>query len=186
MNGSHHDGVETGGERILRWPVVTIRDERPDDIAAIREVHDRAFGREPEGRLVDALRANGAVLLSSVAVLDGRVVGHVLYSPAIIGMSVHGAALGPVAVLPEHQRQGIGTKLIEVGNLRIKSADWPFIIVLGHPTYYPRFGFRRASDLGIKCEWDVAPDVFMVRVLDEQRMRSVSGVAKYRDEFGVV
>ena len=165
--------------------MLDIREERPEDIPSIRDVNNRAFGQQQEGNIVDALRSNGAVSLSLVATLDGRVVGHILYSPASVS-EVAGAALGPMGVLPEHQRQGIGSELVEAGNRHLKNAGCPFIIVLGHAAFYPRFGFRPGNTRGIRCEWDVADDVFMLLVLDEQRMQGVSGLAKYRDEFSTV
>ena len=142
----------------------------------------RAFGQDQEGNIVDALRSNGVALLSLVATLSDRVVGHIMYSPATIG-DITGAALGPMAVLPEHQRSGIGSKLVSAGNQKLKAAGYPFIIVLGHPNFYPRFGFRRASSLAVKCEWDVPDDVVMLLILDEAKMRNVSGMVKYRHEF---
>lgn len=166
--------------------MVQIREERPGDDAAIREVNERAFGRQQEANIVDALRCNDAVLLSLVATLHGRVVGHVVYSAASVAGKVEGAALGPVAVLPECQRQGIGTELVATGNKKLAEAGCPFIIVLGHPQYYPRFGFKPAGAYGIKCAWEVPDGVFMLLVLDEQKMRGVSGLAKYRDEFSSV
>ncbi|PYK52771.1 MAG: GNAT family N-acetyltransferase [Verrucomicrobia bacterium] len=146
----------------------------------------RAFGQDQESNIVDALRANGAALLSLVATLDDRVVGHIMYSPLTIGGNVTGAALGPMAVLPEHQRQGIGSKLVKVGNQKLKDAGYPFIIVVGHADYYPRFGFKRANEHGITCEWDLPDDVFMLLVLDQAKMESVSGLATYRHEFSSV
>ena len=163
--------------------LIEIREERPDDIFAVREVNRCAFEQEQESNIVDALRANGGALLSLVATMSDRVVGHIMYSPVTVGDTVNGVALGPMAVLPEHQRQGIGTKLIEAGNRKIKDAGYPFIIVVGHAEYYPRFGFRPASKYGIKCEWDVPNDVFMVLMLDQAKMQVVSGLAKYRAEF---
>ena len=162
-----------------------IRPERPDDLLAIREVHQRAFGQDQEANIVDALRANGAVLVSLVATLGDEVVGHVLYSPATIG-SITGAALGPVAVAPDVQNRGIGVRLIDAGNRMLAAASCPFVIVLGHPAYYPRFGFVPARTRGVSCQWDVPDDAFMVLVLDEARMRGVSGAATYRDEFSTV
>jgi putative acetyltransferase len=171
--------------RILRVKaVIEIREERPDDVAAIREVNKLAFGQDQEDNIVDALRSNGGALLSLVATLDNLVAGHIMYSPATVG-DVNGAALGPVAVLPEHQRSGIGSKLIETGNQKIKEAGWPFIIVLGHADYYPRFGFKPASSFGIRCEWEVPADAFMLLVLDQDRMQGVSGLAQYRPEFSL-
>ena len=163
-----------------------IREERWGDIAAIREVNNRAFGQKQEGNIVDALRTNNAVLLSLVATLNDQVVAHILYSPVTVKDEVTGAALGPMAVLPQHQRQGIGSKLVEAGNQKIKDAGWPFIIVLGHADFYPRFGFQPASTHGIKCEWQVPDEVFMLLVLDQTKMSGVSGLARYRREFSSV
>lgn len=166
--------------------LVEIREECPDDVAAVRDLNRRAFGQDQESNIVDALRANAAALLSLVATVNDGVVGHIVYSPLSIGGNVTGAALGPMAVLPEHQRQGIGSKLIEAGNQKLKNAGCPFIIVVGHADYYPRFGFRPAREHGIKCEWDAPNDVFMLLVLDQAKMEGVSGLAKYRDEFSSV
>ena len=164
---------------------IEIREERPEDIPAIRDVNRHAFGQEQEGRIVDALRSNGAAMLSLVATVDSRVVGHIMYSPITVGDKVTGAALGPMAILPEHQRQGLGSKLIEAGIQKLREAGYPFIIVLGHADYYPRFGFKPASGFGIKCEWDVPDNVFMLLVLDEAKMQRVTGLAKYRQEFSL-
>ena len=161
---------------------VEIREERPADLAAIREVNKRAFGQDQEGNIVDALRSNRAALLSLIATPNDRVVGHIMYSPATIG-EITGAALGPMAVLPEHQRQRIGSKLVDAGNRKLKEAGVPFIIVVGHPNFYPRFGFKPASALAMKCEWDVPDDVCMLLLLDEVKMMGVSGLVKYRHEF---
>lgn len=161
---------------------IEIKEERDDDVAAIRDVNKRAFAQDQEGNIVDALRSSGTALLSLVATLNDRVVGHIMYSPATIGDTT-GAALGPMSVLPEYQRQGIGSKLVSSGNHRISAAGLPFIIVLGHPNYYPRFGFRPASAFAIKCEWDVPDDVVMLLILDHAKMQNVSGLVKYRHEF---
>ncbi len=161
---------------------IEIREERADDVAAIRDVNRRAFGQELEGNIVDALRSNGAALLSLVATLDDEVAGHIMYSAATIG-EVTGAGLAPMAVLPEHQRKGIGSKLVEAGNRKLEDEGCPFIIVLGHANYYPRFGFIPASTHGIKCEWDVPDEAFMLLILDQAKMQGVSGSAKYRPEF---
>ena len=166
--------------------LVEVREESPGDVEAVRDVNKRAFGQDQEGHIIDALRANGAALLSLVATLSGRVVGHIIYSPVSVSGKVTGAGLGPMAVLPEHQRQGIGSKLIETGNRKLQDTGCPFIVVLGHAHYYPRFGFRPASSYGIKCEWEVPDEVFMVLVLHQAKMRAVSGLAKYRREFSSV
>jgi putative acetyltransferase len=165
--------------------LIEIREEQPGDITAIRELNRRAFGQDQEGHIVDALRANGAALLSLVATLQSRVAGHIMYSPVLVG-HVTGAALGPMAVLPEHQRQGIGSMLVEAGSQKLKHAGCPFIVVVGHSAFYARFGFKPASTYGVNCEWDVPDDVFMALVVDQARMQGVVGLAKYRAEFSTV
>ena len=165
--------------------MIEIRREEPRDAPAIREVNRRAFGQDQEANIIDALRANGAALLSLVATVEGVVVGHAMYSPASVG-AVEGAALGPIAVVPEHQGHGIGGRLIEAGNRILASTSCPFVIVLGHAAYYPRFGFLPARSRGIHCEWDVPDEAFMVLALDDAKMQGVSGLAKYRAEFSTV
>lgn len=165
--------------------MIEIREELTTDIPAIRDVNQQAFAQDQEGRIVDTLRSNGAALLSLVAVANGEVVGHIMYSPASVGQ-VMGAALGPMAVLPEYQRQGIGSQLVEAGNQKLKASGYPFIVVVGHADYYPRFGFQPASNFGLRCEWPVPDNVFMALVLDSEKMEGVSGLAKYRHEFSSV
>jgi len=162
---------------------IEIREEQLSDIPAIRKVNRRAFGQDQEGNIVNALRTNRAALLSLVATLNGQVVGYIMYSPLVVGGKFEGAALGPMAVLPEHQRQGIGSQLVKTGNRKLKEAGCPFIIVVGHAHFYPRFGFASARALGITCEWDVPDEAFMLLVLDQARIRGISGLAKYRHEF---
>ena len=164
-----------------------IRSERPEDIPAIRTVNEEAFGQAEEADIVDRLRGTCDGLLSLVGVIDERVVGHVLFSPVTLdGPSgvVEGMGLAPMGVLPEYQRQGIGSKLVQAGLAALRESGCPFVIVLGHVEYYPRFGFEPASRHGIRCQWGGVPDeAFMILVLDETAMDGVSGVAKYRDEF---
>ena len=164
--------------------MIEIRPEEPRDIAEIRDVNHRAFGQHQEGNIVDRLRANGGALLSLVAVTQDRVVGHIMYSPARVG-SFHGAALGPMAVLPDEQRHGIGTKLVKAGNDRLARSGCPFVVVVGHAEFYPRFGFRPASTYGITCEWDVPDDVFMALMLNDTQM-AAAGPAEFRREFSTV
>lgn len=164
---------------------IEITEERPGDVVAIRDLNQRAFEQDQEANIVDALRSNGGALLSLVATVNGLVVGHIMYSPVSVG-SLRGAALGPMAVLPELQRQGIGSKLVDAGNRQIEAGGCPFIIVVGHPEFYPRFGFKPARTRGITSEWNVPDEVLMLMVLDEGEMQGVSGVAKYRSEFSSV
>jgi putative acetyltransferase len=92
-------------------------------------------------------------------------------------------ALAPMAVLPEYQRQGIGSALLRTGIEKLKKRQCPFIIVLGHAEYYPRFGFEPASRYGIRSEWEVPDDAFMILVIGEFEMRDGVALAKYRPEF---
>jgi putative acetyltransferase len=165
--------------------LIEIREEYPGDVMSIRDVNKRAFEQDQEGNIVDALRSTGAALLSLVATLNGRIVGHVMYSPVSVG-EITGAGLGPMAVLPEHQRQGVGSKLVRAGNQKLRDSGCPFIVVVGHSSFYPRFGFRPASSCGISCEWEVPDDVFMLLVLDQTAMQGVSGLAHYRSEFSTI
>ena len=165
--------------------VVTIRQERPEDAAAIRTVNERAFGEPLEARLVDMLRKNNAVIISMVAVINDQIVGHILFT-AVQLESMEGVGLAPMAVLPEVQRSGIGSQLIEEGVRRIRERGKAFIVVLGHPEYYPRFGFRPASRYNIRCEWEVPDEAFMILPLDDRALVGVSGLAQYRPEFKAV
>jgi putative acetyltransferase len=133
-------------------PDPSIRAERPSDRDAIRTVTEAAFGREQEARIVDAIRAseNFVPELSLVAERDGRVVGHVLLSyVGIDGDARQVLELGPLSVAPEHQGHGIGAALTREALRLADDRGEPLVLVLGHPGYYPRFGFRRAHELGI-------------------------------------
>lgn len=166
---------------------ITIRPETAADIAQVRGVNERAFGQPIEADLVDRLRRNCPDALSLVASVDGRVVGHILFTPVVIEhtpQAIVGAALAPMAVDPDLQRLGIGTQLVTRGLEILRERGCPFVVVVGHPEYYPRFGFEPASRHGVRCQWDsVSDDAFMVRPFDAARMRNVTGVAKYSVEF---
>lgn len=162
--------------------MIDIRDERPTDIDAIREVNRLAFARDAEGRLVDALRANGAATLSLVATDDDLVVGHIMFSPLFVG-DLQGVGLAPMAVAPSHQRRSIGSRLVDAGIERLRRMGCPFIVVIGHPGFYPRFGFQPAALHALTCDWDVRPEAFMVNILDPATGRHLGGRAQYRQEF---
>jgi putative acetyltransferase len=170
--------------------MIAIRAEEPEDRTAVRFVNELAFFRPDEADLVDLLRSGCPESVSFVATDDETVVGHILFTPVTIisGPSViTGMGLGPMAVLPSHQGQGIGSALVRHGLEQAQARGCPFVVVVGHPEYYPRFGFEPASRRGIRSQWpDMADDAFMVVVFDETAMRDVAGVARYRDEFDAV
>ncbi|CAB1055923.1 Acetyltransferase, GNAT family [Olavius sp. associated proteobacterium Delta 1] len=167
--------------------MVEVRIEQPDDIDAVRLVNDQAFGQPDEGRIVDKLRNSCEEIISLVAISKNQIVGHILFSPVTIdnkGSVIEGMGLAPMAVLPEFQNRGIGSELATEGLRLIKRMKCPFVIVLGHDQYYPRFGFQTASKYGLQCQWDGVPDeVFMVLILNASTMNDVSGVVRYRYEF---
>ena len=165
-----------------------IRPERPEDSSQIRHVNELAFGQPAEADLVDKLRKTCAEALSLVAEDGGAVVGHILFTPVVVeGRLGSGMGLAPMAVLPARQRQGIGSQLVRRGLDILRERGCPFVVVVGHPEYYPRFGFEPASKHGLVSQWEGMPDAaFMVLVLNGHAMVGASGVARYRDEFNEV
>jgi putative acetyltransferase len=169
--------------------MITIRVEAAEDVDAVWRVNEAAFGRAGEADLVDALRRRGAVILSLVAEQEGAVVGHILFSPVTISdgdKTVTAVGLGPMAVAPGYQGMGIGSQLVEAGIAWLREAGHRVVIVLGHPEYYPRFGFVLASRHGIRWENEVPEDVFMALALHPGGLAGVRGVVRYQPEFGGV
>jgi len=165
--------------------MVEIREEQPRDRDAVRSVNQAAFNNGPEAVLVDRLRAGCEGYLAFVAVEDARVVGHILFTPATIdGCDLVGMGLAPMAVLPGHQRKGIGSQLVRHGLEHVRRSGCPFVVVLGHPEYYPRFGFERASQYRLQSQWEGVPDeAFMVISIDSKALPKEGGTARYRPEF---
>ena len=166
--------------------MITIRHEKPADIPLIYSVIEQAFKRDAEARLADKLRQACAEYLSLVADDNGTIVGHIMFTPVLIknGAETQGMGLAPMTVLPPVQRQGIGAQLITAGLQLLQEKGCPFVIVLGHPDYYSRFGFQPASRFNIKSQWEDVPDeAFMVFILDDKNMKNVSGIATFRNEF---
>jgi putative acetyltransferase len=165
-----------------------IRTEKPEDVEAVRNVNIAAFGRENEANLVDRMRGIGATF-SFVAVQSDRVVGHIFFSPVVVegkcsrNLSIQG--LAPVAVLPNYQRQGIGTLLIREGLKECGRSAFQAVVVLGHPDFYSRFGFIPASRKNLGCEYDVPDEAFMVFELESGALEDCSGTVKYRSEFSL-
>jgi putative acetyltransferase len=163
-----------------------IRREQPEDIAAIHEVHELAFGRPAEADLVDALRAKSKATLSLVAVENDRIVGHILFSPVTINSAERtfsAVGLAPMAVLPERQGRGIGSQLVKAGLIECRNTGYDCVVVLGHPTYYPRFGFVPASRYGLRSEYEVPDEAFMVLAWHAGVLKDRGGVVRYQPEF---
>jgi putative acetyltransferase len=171
-----------------------VRAERLEDVIAIRHVNIAAFGRENEAELVDRLRGIPDTF-SFVAVafdsrserLRQRVVGHIFFSAIEIDgecpRDLRILGLAPVAVLPERQRQGIGSLLIRYGLQECARLGFPAVVVLGSPTYYSRFGFIPAKEKGLGCEYAVPDEAFMVLELVSSALVGCVGTVKYRSEF---
>lgn len=167
----------------LSHPRPEIRPERREDFEQVRRVNVEAFGQEAEADLVEHLREGGGAALSLVAVQDGEVVGHILFSPVAFEPREGGgdrlprmAGLAPMAVLPGLQRPGIGSGLIEHGLAACRRDGFEAVVVLGHPEYYPRFGFEPAARRGIASEYPVPDEVFMVLELRPGALDGWSGL----------
>ena len=154
--------------------MVEVRFEQPKDIDEFRLLNDKAFGQPVEGHIVDKLRQSCNRILSLVAISNNKIVGHIMFSPVTIETQevvIQGMGLAPMAVLPELQNQGIGSILVKEGLRIIRNMSYPFVIVLGHKKYYPRFGFERASKYGLKSQWEGIPDeAFMAMILNDSIM----------------
>lgn len=150
-----------------------IRPEQPADVDAIQRINTAAFETDAEARLVDALRSAADPFISLVAELDVTPVGHIVFSPATIEghANINLLGLAPMAVLPQHQRQGIGAALVRAGLEACRERNAHAVIVLGHPNYYPKFGFAPASQFGIACEYEAPDEAFLLQQLTPRRPR---------------
>jgi len=170
---------------------LTIRQETVEDWPAVDEIVRRAFGREDEARFVRAARAAPEFIpeLSLVAELDGSLAGHVLFLPIMIesDAAAHRAlVLAPLAVRPDGQNAGVGSRLAREGLERGRAVGHRLVVVTGHPNYYPRFGFVPARPLGIEPPAPLPDPVFMVCELVEGALRGVRGKVRYPPAFEVL
>ena len=161
-----------------------IRPEQAADWPAVHAVHSSAFPTDAEARLVGRLRANGRAVVSLVAEEQLGIIGHILLSAVTIcgASSSRGLGLAPVAVLPARQRRGIGGALIRAGLDACRAQGYGFVVLIGHPEYYPRFGFQRASGFRLANEYG-ADDAFMVLELAPQSLPPEGGLVQYGPEF---
>lgn len=163
---------------------ISARVEKPGDADSIRQTNDLAFEGPLEGRIVDALRGTPDSI-SLVATMNERVVGHILFTPVSVepAVNVRVAGLAPMAVHPDHQRSGIGGELIRAGLEECRRQGYSAVVVLGHPEYYPRFGFAPAHTFGLTCEFPSPPEAFMALELSPGALGGIHGLVRYRPEF---
>jgi putative acetyltransferase len=161
--------------------------ERAADADAVSAVNTAAFGRPDEARLVERLREYARLYLGLVADADGTVVGHILFTP--VTLHCYQApyvvlALAPMAVLPAWQRRGVGSALVREGLVACRAAGHDVVVVVGHPAFYPRFGFVPARPLGLMSEPPYPDEAFMVAELTPGALRGRRGVVLYGGDFG--
>ena len=165
-----------------------LRAEEQRDWPAVHAVHVSAFETPAEADLVSVLREQAMPVVSLVAEEGETLVGHIMFSP--VSLSPHPdlkiIGLAPLAVAWKHQRKGVGSALICAGLERCKQLDFGAVVVLGHPEYYPRFGFVPATHFGIACEYEVPAEAFMVVELQPGYLHSKSGTVHYHAAFGNV
>lgn len=168
----------------MRAETPIIRDEEASDAAAIRAVHASCFPTPAEADLVDNLRAAGRLTVSLVALADEAIVGHVAFSPVSTDAGVVGLGLAPVAVIEGHRREGVAAKLIQAGLEACRKYGCGWVVVLGSPEYYSRFGFQAAAEYGLSDEYGGGP-AFQVLELTAGQVPRDAGPVRYAPEFAV-
>jgi putative acetyltransferase len=164
----------------------SIRPESAADYDVVRHVNQLAFGRDDEAQLVDVLRDGGHVRLSLVAEQEDQIVGHIMFSNLRIitdSGTIPGLALAPMAVLPSAQRRGIGSALVRHGLDACREQGHRIVVVLGHPEYYPRFGF--SADLARRLQSPFSGDAWMALEVVDGALAGITGRVEYPPPFGV-
>jgi putative acetyltransferase len=177
-----------GKIEFLSKSMMIIRPEKTKDYTAIHELNELAFGGRAEADLIGALRKSDSFIpeLSLVAVQKGEVIGHILFSPIVIKSKervISALALAPMAVHPKFQNKGIGSKLIYRGFEDCRRLGYKIVVVIGHPEYYPRFGFLPARDKGLDVAFPVPDEAFMVLELVPGALDNTRGEIIYPPEF---
>lgn len=167
---------------------INLRPENKNDYSAISMINDMAFGQEAEGKLIENLRKNRKFIkdLSLVACMGSEIVGHILFFPIIIksdNEEFHSLALAPMSVIPELQSLGIGSQLVQKGLAKAKKLGHKSVIVLGHDNFYPKFGFKPASEFNIKAPFEVPDTAFMAIELYSGSLKNTQGTVTYPKEF---
>ena len=159
-----------------------IRPEQPGDVSAIYAVHAASFPTLGEAGLVDLLRTAGRLSVSLVAEVRETVVGHVAFSPVTVASGAIGAGLGPIAVVDSQRRQGIAAELVRVGLPACRETGFGWVVVLGDPAYYCRFGFRPAAEFRLSDEYD-GGSAFQAMELLPNALPADAGLVRYAPEF---
>ena len=162
-----------------------IRAERTLDHSRVSAVHEAAFGRPNEARLVDLLRSSADPQLSLVAEVDDRVVGHVFFSPVTIERSPAScvAGLAPLGVDPTYQGRGVGSALVRAGIDRCPALGWNAVVLVGNSAYYARFGFVLASSVDLHYKSTALDPVFQVVGLRPGELHTIRGWVRYSEAF---
>lgn len=162
-----------------------IRAETGSELDAIHAINLAAFPSPAEAELVRRLQLSASPLISLVAEEAGTLIGHILFSPVMLDSDSTLALMGlaPMAVMPDRQKQGIGSALVEAGLKHCTELEIGAVAVLGHPGFYPKFGFTPSIEFAIKPEYDVPAEVFMLKELSEGYLKNASGIIRYHEEF---
>lgn len=168
--------------------MILIRPEKPEDYNYVNEVNKQAFGQEDEACLVERIRKSPNYIkeLSLIAVKNNKIVGHILFSIIRINTKkgpIPVLSLAPMAVLPEFQKQGIGSLLVRKGLEKSKRLGYKTVILIGHPDYYPRFGFTGAKGKGLKAPFPVPDEAFLVYELVPGSLDGINGTIEYPDLY---
>ncbi|MGV3488941.1 MAG: GNAT family N-acetyltransferase [Tuberibacillus sp.] len=170
-----------------------IRAEKREDIDPISEVHTLAFERVNEAKLVEAIRSSEYFIpelsLAAVSGASNEVIGHIMFSEISIKTEeglLPTIGLSPMAVHPEYQNRGIGSALVREGLKRCKEKGFEHVFVLGHPHFYPKFGFEPSNPKGIRPPFPVPDEVFMVCELKEGSLAPIFGTVEYPPAFNEV
>lgn len=172
------------GKQIGGYRMITIRAELAQDVFAIRRVHAAAFPTAAEADLVERLRAGSKCPVSLVAEAEGAIIGHIVFSPVTFEpkLDVIAYGLGPLAVVPGHEKHAVGRRLVQNGLAECHARDACMVVVLGDFGYYSRFGFERASRHGLRNEFGVE-ESFMVFMLEARAHPPPSTLVRYAPEF---
>lgn len=162
---------------------MTLRPETAADRDAVHALNAAAFGQPDEAELVDRLREQATPYLALVAEEAGEIVGHIAFTPVTVDGATDVLGLAPMAVRPDRQRDGIGSELVRAGLAACAEAGAAAVVVLGHPAYYPRFGFAPAHTFGLRDSYGAPPEAFMALELTPGALAEATGTVHYHDAF---